>query len=182
MCLSKVGGEESVRALMAILRSNDTVSVRKAALSGIAMLRPENAIPLYAEWAKNPDARGLREEAVYGLGLLSSKEAGEALLQLLRESPYPDVRRAVLARYVARQLGSPVEEITHLLKRERDVDVRVAAVAALGIPGNDAGVPILVEVIRGKDPGKVKSTARLALSQIGTVRAKAALGGGGKGK
>jgi HEAT repeat protein len=180
--LTKVGGEESVRALMAIVRSNDTLSVRKAALSGLATVHPGNAIPFYVEWAKNPDAGVLRKEAVYGLGLVRSKEAGEALLQLLRESPYPDVRRAVLAQYVGWQSGSPVEEIAHLLKSERDVEVRVAAVAALGIPGNDAGVPILVDVIRGKDPEKVRSTARLALSRIGTVKAKSALVGAGSGK
>lgn len=53
--------------------------------------------------------------------------------------------------------------------------MRVAAVAALGIRGNDAGVPILLDVIKGKDPEKIRSTARLALSQIGTVKAKAGL-------
>ena len=70
----------------------------------------------------------------------------------------------------------------NLLKTEKDADMRVAAVAALGIRGNDAGISVLVSVLEGKDSEKVKSTARVALTQIGTAKAKAALGGLGKAK
>ena len=178
--LGRMGDEEAVTALLAIARSNDVMEVRKAALRGMATLHPEKAIPFYLDWAANPNAGALRMEAVSAIGVMNGEEAGKALRQLLRESPYPDVRRAVLMQYVGRQSGSPVGLIENLLKTEKDIDMRVAAVAALGIRGNDAGIPVLLGVMAGKDSEKVKSTARLALSQIGTAKAKAVLGGLGK--
>jgi HEAT repeat protein len=180
--LGRIGNDEAVPVLVAIVRSDDVVEVRKAALSTLAKLRAETAIPFYLEWAANPDAGASRAEAVSAIGVMRSEEAGKALRQLLRESPYPDVRRAVLAQYVGRQSGSPVGLIEKLLKTEKDIHMRVTAVAALGIRGNDAGVPVLLDVLNGKDPEKVKSTARLALSQIGTAKAMAALDGVGKEK
>lgn len=180
--LGRIGGEKVVPVLVAIVRSDDVPEVRKAALGSLARLHAEQAIPFYLEWAANPDAGASRKEAVSAIGVMKSEEAGKALRQLLRESPYPDVRRAVLLQYVGRQSGSPVGLIGDLLKTEKDMDMRVTAVAALGIRGNDAGVPVLLDVLNGKDPEKVKSTARLALSQIGTAKAKKVLDEAGKEK
>jgi hypothetical protein len=180
--LGRMDDKEAVSALVAIARSNDVMEVRKAALRGMANLHPEKAIPFYLDWTANPNAGALRMEAVSAIGVMNGEEAGKALRQLLRDSPYRDVRRAVLMQYVARQSGSPVGLIENLLKTEKDADMRVAAVAALGIRGNDAGISVLVRVLEGKDSEKVKSTARLALTQIGTAKAKAALSGLGKAK
>jgi hypothetical protein len=121
----------------------------------------------------NPDEQ-LAEMAVLGLRDSGKTVPTEKLLELLKNTKSRRVKQAVLIALADEKGGAPVGVLAQILKSETDSDVKRMVVMTLGQTQSDEAVPYLLEAARDKD-GPTATAAVMALGQIGTPKAKAAL-------
>jgi HEAT repeat protein len=70
--------------------------------------------------------------------------------------------------------GAPVSVLVQILKSETDSDLKRMVIMTLGQTKSDEAVPVLLEAARDKD-SRTATAAVMALGQIGTPKARAAL-------
>jgi HEAT repeat protein len=70
--------------------------------------------------------------------------------------------------------AAPVATLVQVLKTEADPELKQHVIFSLGQTKSDEAVPVLLEIAKGKD-GKLARAAVMALGEIGTPKAKAAL-------
>ncbi len=140
--------------------------IRKAQEKGVENILLDAAI-------NNPDER-LAEMAVFGLREFKGIPATEKLLDLFKKTKSQRVKRAVLIALADEKGGVPVNVLVQVLKSETDADLRRIVIMALGQTKSDEAVPVLLEAARDKD-SRLATAAVMALGEIGTPKAKAAL-------
>jgi HEAT repeat protein len=169
-------GKGSLEALKGILSSSKDEEVQKAALFAIANHGGEGVKEILFDTALNHPNEKLAETSVYALqDLLDGKET-EILLELMKKSKYPGVKKAVLFSLVDEEKGAAsVKVLSQVVREEKDPELRKQAIFALGQTKSDEAVPVLLEVAKKDKDVKMATAAVMALGEIGTPKAKAAL-------
>ena len=104
----------------------------------------------------------------------AGKPEYEAMIQALEDDQEADVKLAALIALADEQGGVPVNVLTQIWKEETDPEMKRMLVMTLGQTKSDEAVPTLLEAARDKDR-RTATAAVMALGQIGTPKAKAAL-------
>jgi HEAT repeat protein len=181
LCVALPARAEEASVLAERLKSPDT-DVRRGAAKELYDLGPEAkpAVPDLARALKDSDlfVRRFAAQALGEIGL-DARQALPALKTALGDSKKEVVEAAATA--LGKLGAGGISALTDVIKdRKQEVDLRKAAIAALGTAGASAkdAVPILVEVLKdgmGKKPKKKKDPggtdlrveAAVALGDIG---------------
>lgn len=166
-------------ALLEATKDSDP-GVRAAALVALAKVKDGATVALFREHFDDANAL-VREAAFVGAGLLGDLEVVPALLKVLHASD-ADVAVRTDAAIALGMLGRP--EVTPYLVEflrknlgsveNRAEDVNVAVLAALGVSGDRAAVPFLVELVH---MGNLRSDKlrSFVLTALGRLRDRQAL-------
>lgn len=170
-----IGDPKAAPAVRQTLENDKLAEVRATAVSTLADLIGEKAIPDLRKRASDLDASVRLEVAgaLAGLG----PEAAPTLAMLVKDKA-PDVRSMAIEGLG--QMGGP-EEIPVLDEAakatgRRNKQVRAAVAQALGTIGHEKGIPTLARLAQDPEPG-VRQHVAEALSRIGGAQARKLLDG-----
>jgi HEAT repeat protein len=120
----------------------------------------------------------VRRESVLSLAKLGGDDAVQLLLGMM-DDPEPDVRGAACRALGALKSDKALMPLLTLLESEKDEDVQVECLRALGHLGDPGAVPLVEKKAVGglfsRVPREVRIAAYRALAGIGTPKAKALL-------
>ena len=92
----------------------------------------------------------------------------------MKEAKSLRARRTVLMALADEEGGNSVPVLIEVLKTETDPELKQQAIMGLGESKSDEAVPVLLGITKGQDV-KLARVAVMALGEIGTPKAKAAL-------
>ncbi len=138
----------------------------------------DRAVELVTSALAHTDAR-VRREALLALAKVGGEDAGMLVYGMI-EDPDPEVRLAAAMAAGALKVERALKPLLHLLESERNPDVTVAVLHALGQLG-DPGATNAVEKravgsFFSRPPTEVRIAAYRALHKIGTPRAQSLIG------
>jgi HEAT repeat protein len=120
----------------------------------------------------------VRRESVLALAKLGGDDAAQLLLGMMHD-PEPDVRGAACRALGALKSEKALRPLLTLLESEKDEDVQVECLRALGHLGDPGAVPLVEKKAAGglfsRTSREVRIAAYRALAGIGTPKAKALL-------
>jgi HEAT repeat protein len=160
--LARRGDPSALKTALDAMKDED-VSVRKAAIKAAAAVGKEEAIPALLA-ALNSKDRGEVETARSALTLIPGEKATAAMVAALETTP-PQVRRELLGILAGRGARA---HIAALFARTKDEDesVRVAAIGAIGVLGQDPAMAQLLELLVGAKSGGERNAAERAADAI----------------
>ena len=174
--LGEIGDASVIPALKEIVRHGDP-RVRKELVRTFMRLGTAEAEDLIIEALADPD-RAVQAAAVNALSGLHGRRSEGIVLEILRKAgPYadvdPEVRQeaiAVSGRIGLREaVGSLVDIVTRkgFLGYAEPTEMRVAAIQALGVIGDEAGLGAVRAAARGDGKREVRESAATALAARG---------------
>jgi HEAT repeat protein len=138
-----------VRAIIKALR-DDSAEVRECASRALVAIG-KAAVPNLCATTRSALAaeREVAAAALGRVGIERDSASYVAVVRLLRD-PVPSVREAALDALATKPLPQAVPEVVALIKRDKDVSVRDAAVRSLAEYTGDAreAVPVLMDLVR----------------------------------
>lgn len=169
--------DQAVRLLDVVRKANVPKQIVLDATRGAILVRKAEGVPLLAEQLQSPD------KALFGIGLRTARElavpgVAEALLAQV-EATTPLRQAAILATLSDRGDTCAVPAAQKLVESPFPT-VRTAALAALGVLGNEAQVPVLLKaVVAGGDqaPGAREALKRLKGGSVNAALINCAKGG-----
>ena len=121
----------------------------------------------------NPDTR-VRRETVVALAKLGGDDAAMLLLGMLGDSE-PDIRARACTAVGVLKVDRALKPLMTLLQDDRDLDVQIQSLNALGQIGDPGAVPLIekkaVKRLFSRPPTEVRLAAYRALAGIGTPHA-----------
>jgi HEAT repeat protein len=181
--VGELGCDEAIPHLLALM-DGDMREVRRAGVMALAEIRGEKALQEIRKCIEDRDGH-VRRSAITVLGKIGDKASFPPLLSHLDVENYKDVLeenvkallmidpQALFSRMeklspaikemIARSAGNV--DMLLALSRERDVSVRVAALASLGRLQNDGAYQRLSEALRDDNPD-ARKTAVMALGTL----------------
>ncbi len=132
------------------------------------------AVELVTSALAHPDAK-VRKEALLSLARLEASESASLVVGFI-EDPDPDVRVAAATAAGELKVERALRPLLGLLDAEKDPDVLVPVIRALGQLGDPGAVPTLekhaVRSLFSKPPTEVRVASYRALHRIGSPHAK----------
>lgn len=166
-------GDDALSVAEEMLEDDHWFVVRNA-VAILGEIGGPRAVELVTSSLAHTDAH-VRREALLSLAKVGGEDAGMLVYGMLEDSD-PEVRLAAAMAAGALKVERALKPMLNLLDGERDPDVVVAVLQALGQLG-DPGATNAVEKravgsFLSKPPTRVRVAAYRALSSIGTPRAK----------
>jgi HEAT repeat protein len=135
-------------ALLATIKGNDDLEVRRRALEGLAFSSQPEAADLIEQAYQSPD-RFMRVSALFAMGR-SADERWEPIVLKELESQDPELRFEATRATGELELQSAVPVLAQLLE-DGDLQVREAAIWSLGQTGGDEARQILTDLLEDAD-------------------------------
>jgi len=165
LALARFRDERAVPLLLSILKESKG-KIDDNLLTAIKVLKPAEAIPLFADFCRSIDPEMRRIGAEF-LGEMRAREYLETLLQLLRDE-YPIVRRASALALGKIADQRAIEPLLNALKDSYAI-VREAAALALGDIGDKKAIEPIASLL--SDPNQdVRRASAIALGKLGDAR------------
>jgi hypothetical protein len=175
-------GQQSVMRI-ASLAGDSRWFVQRRSARLLGQVGTADAVPMLQSLLRQNDPRVARE-AVAALGVMRDPAAARAIHTLLRAAT-GDMRRAVTEALVAGRDPRVVPMLARITEESeplgKDHELVLETVAALGLVGTDAAVPVLVNMSQRrsffgrKKARALKERSVEALARVGTAKSAAAL-------
>jgi HEAT repeat protein len=175
------GSKEAWDALKDVLERRMDPSMRETALQAMIHLAQGGSFArstreILLGIALDENEKRLTRTAVQGLTMvLSRKDAGPILAQVVLESKSHDAQKWALQMGANVEGGLTVQQLGEILKSESDPEMRTAAVVGLGNSNSDEAIPALFDAAKNDSDQCVRVHAVAALQRIGTPKAKEAM-------
>lgn len=159
------GGDESARVLKEIYGSTTEASIRRQILQAY-MVSGDSAALLAV--ARDENSAALRGEAIQ---LLGAQGADEELMRLYESERAPELKERILQALAV----ASSDRLPELARREKDPEIRAAAVRSLGIMDPDIAGPALEEIYSSEKNIDVRRAVLQALMMHGNGHALVAI-------
>ncbi|MBN1490174.1 MAG: HEAT repeat domain-containing protein [Phycisphaerae bacterium] len=145
------------------LLEHPAAEVRLAAVGVLNRARGERVRNLLSRALSDPDA-DVREAAALGLALHHEAAALPTLVEMVHSTAEP---AALAAAFALERVGGPdaVDALIRAAGGHPSLAVRAQAVDSLGLLGNKAAVPLLIECLRDERPLASRTAADRALER-----------------
>ncbi len=175
VAMGQIGDPRALDFLLETLREERAWPLMKDAIQALGSLRDAGVTGTLADLAQSEPDPDLRERLVRALGERRDPAARSALEDLARRDLDPDVREAALS--ALGQLGVPEADrvLKDIVEDDVNASVRSAAAEALGRPGDEGSLDFLADVLASPGDPEVRTAAYLAMKNIGTPDARAAV-------
>ncbi len=148
------------------LRNGD-VEQKREALFQLRNLRSEAASRI-AVTALTDSSDIVRATAASSVVFLPPPDAARALIPLLDDRA-PFVRKEAAYSLGAAEANDAVNGLLSVMQRDKDLEVRSAAAAAVGMIGDQAAVPYLIAILKQKPSDDREFLRRSAARSIGQI-------------
>lgn len=172
--VAEIKSEAALEVLKQALALSREKEIRESALFAIAEHGGAGVKDILLDTARNSQDEDLAEKAIFAMGDIKGGLSTDEALSLMRTLKSTRARRAALFLVMDSKGGVDVKLLTGLLKDETDTDMQHMIIISLGETKSDEAVDVLLGLAKGKDR-KLASAAVMALGEIGTPKAKAAL-------
>jgi HEAT repeat protein/beta-lactamase regulating signal transducer with metallopeptidase domain len=164
----------AVRALMEVLRTDESPVVRRSAAWSLGQIADEVAIPALTEALTRDRDVEVRKNAASALGSIDNPRATAALTQALERDTETSVR--VNAAEALSEIADPAaaDALIRVLDRDDDADVRRAVIEAIHHIEGVRAVPAVSRALRDAD-AEVRRAAAEALGSMEDTDAVPAL-------
>jgi HEAT repeat protein len=160
--LGIIGGPESRQALQDIYKASSEPEVRKAVLQAYMVSGEKDRVLEAARTEKDPGVRG---HAIQMLGAMGAQDELWAMYQAETS------REAKTALLQALAVGGGTERLLEAARTEKDIEVRLDAIRALGPFAGPAHAGAIVEIYRSATDPRVREAALQALFVQGDAKA-----------
>jgi HEAT repeat protein/beta-lactamase regulating signal transducer with metallopeptidase domain len=155
----------AVRALMEVLRADESPIVRRSAAWSLGQIKDDLAIPALSEaLARDRDVE-VRKNAASALGSIDNPRATPALTQALERDADASVRMEAAESLANIEDPASGDALIRALDRDDDPGVRRAVIEAIDNIENLRAVPAVSRALRDADP-EVRRAAADALSSM----------------
>jgi HEAT repeat protein len=153
---------EAAKIYQELFSPKESIFIRVAALRGMAVIQPEQALPLVAQ-AIEGDSPELCVCAMRFVRQIPGEQATRVFAGMLDGAP-PSTRVLLIEALAERGDSTALPAIISQVEDENP-EVRRAALATLGKLGDDAVAPLLVEKV-ASETGKIQEAARKSLTRL----------------
>ena len=155
----------AVRALMEVLRTDDSPVVRRSAAWSLGQIADDLAIPALSEaLARDRDVE-VRKNAASALGSIDNARATGALTQALERDAEASVRMQAAESLAEIQDAAAADALIRVLDRDDDAGVRRAVIEAIHQMEGVRAVPAVSRALRDAEPD-VRQAAAEALGSM----------------
>jgi HEAT repeat protein/beta-lactamase regulating signal transducer with metallopeptidase domain len=155
----------AVRALMEVLRTDDSPLVRRAAAWSLGEIGSELAIPALSEALARDRDTEVRKNAASALGHIDSPRATSALATALERDSEVSVRIQAAESLSSIEDPAAADALIRVLDRDNDPGLRVAVIEALDNIDESRAVPAITRALRDANP-EVRREAAEALGSM----------------
>jgi HEAT repeat protein/beta-lactamase regulating signal transducer with metallopeptidase domain len=149
----------AVRALMNVLRTDDSPAVRRAAAWSLGEIGDDLAIPALADaLTKDRDAE-VRKNAASALGSIDSPRATPALIQALEHDTNISVRREAAEALSNIEDPAATDALIRVLDRDNDPGVKRSAIEAIDNLDASRALPAVSGALRDSDAAVRRAAA-----------------------
>jgi len=163
--LGGVKDSVAVRALMEVLRTDESAAVRRAAAWSLGEIADAMAIPALSEALSRDRDAETRKNAASALGHIDSPRGTPALMQALERDTEAAVRIEAAEALANIEDPAATDALIRVLDRDDDPGVRRAVIEAIDHMESARAVPAVSRALRDKDA----SVRRAAAEALGSM-------------